>query len=285
MPLLRQFFSHRLIWLAVLVSLGIGVLFARSIWTIRQDEWNYAAQTNANLVQTLEQGLGWVLESFDKSLEGVAREVSRPEVWDLAPELRARAVFDNSLRARGTGDVLVLDAQGNVILDSGSLTPRKVNFADRDYFLAFQKDGHQGLYIGKPVPSRITGLNILPLSRAYFHADGSFAGVVVGAVRLSYFNELFGALDMGPSSGVNLFRSDGVVISRFPYGDMDVGKTIAGSPNMLRFQKEGNGSFVGTAALDGVERLYSFRQVGEFPLIINVAQATDTILSKWYRSS
>lgn len=80
MPLLRQFFSHRLIWLAVLVSLGIGVLFARSIWTIRQDEWNYAAQTNANLVQTLEQGLGWVLESFDKSLEGVAREVSRPEV-------------------------------------------------------------------------------------------------------------------------------------------------------------------------------------------------------------
>lgn len=285
MPFLRQFFSHRLIWLAVLVSLGIGVLFARSIWTIRQDEWNYAAQTNANLVQTLEQGLGWVLESFDKSLEGVAREVARPEVWDLPPELRARVVFDNSLRARGAGDVLVLDAEGNIVLDSGSLTPRKANLADRDYFLAFQKDGHQGLYIGKPVPSRITGLNILPLSRAYFHADGSFAGVVVGAVRLSYFNELFGALDMGPSSGVNLFRNDGVVISRFPYGDMDVGKTIAGSPNMLRFQKEGNGSFVGTAALDGVERLYSFRQVGEFPLIINVAQATSTILGKWYSSS
>ena len=68
MPLLRQFFSHRLIWLAVLVALGIGALFARSIWTIRNDEWNYAVRTNSNLVHTLEQGLGWVLDSFDNSL-------------------------------------------------------------------------------------------------------------------------------------------------------------------------------------------------------------------------
>ena len=134
MPSLRQFFSHRLIWLALLVALGIGALFARTIWTIRNDEWSYAAQTNANLARTLEQGLAWSLDSFDKSLERVAREVARPEVWALPPDLRARVVFDNSLRARGAGDVLVLDAQGNVILDSGSLEPRKANFADRDYF-------------------------------------------------------------------------------------------------------------------------------------------------------
>ena len=148
MPLLRQFFSHRLIWLAVLVALGIGALFARSIWTIRNDEWNYAVRTNSNLVHTLEQGLGWVLDSFDKSLEGLAREVSRPEVWALAPELRARVVFDHSLRARGSGDMLVLDAKGNIVLDSGSLTPRKANLSDRDYFLAFQMQGHTGLFIG-----------------------------------------------------------------------------------------------------------------------------------------
>ena len=54
MPSLRQFFSHRLIWLALLVALGIGALFARTIWTIRNDEWSYAAQTNANLARTLE---------------------------------------------------------------------------------------------------------------------------------------------------------------------------------------------------------------------------------------
>ncbi|KQO13566.1 diguanylate cyclase [Acidovorax sp. Leaf76] len=285
MPFLRQFFSHRLIWLALLLSLGIGALFARTIWTIRTDEWNYASQTNSNLVHTLEQGLSWSLDSIDKSLEGVAREVARSDVWALPPDLRNRVIFDNSLRARGAGDVFVLDASGAIVLDSGASTLRRANLADRDYFVAFAKDGHQGLFIGKPVPSRVTGLNVLPMARAYRHPDGSFAGVVVGAVRLSYFNELFGSLDLGANSGVNLFRQDGVVISRFPYGESDVGKTIAGSPNMERFQREGNGVFVGTAALDGVERLYAFRQVGSYPLIINVAQAADTVLAKWYRSA
>jgi diguanylate cyclase len=285
MPLFRQFFSHRLIWLALLVAMGIGVLFARTIWTIRDDEWSFAQQTNSNLARTLDQGLGWVLDSFDKSLEGVAREVSRPEVMALPADLRARVVFDNSLRARGAGDVLVLDAQGNVVLGSGSLQPRNVNLADRDYFLAFKAEKYQGLFIGKPVPSRVSGLNVLPMSRGYYHADGSLAGVVVGAIRLSYFNELFGSIDLGLNSGVNLFRQDGVVISRFPYGDADVGKSLAGSPNMVRFQKEGTGSFVGIAAFDGVERMYSFRPVGSYPLLISVAQSTDTILAKWYRSA
>ena len=282
---IRQFFSHRLIWLALLVALGIGTLFARTIWTMRNDEWSYAEKTNANLVRTLEQGLAWSLDSYDKSLEGVVREVSRPEVWALPPELRSRVVFDSLLRARGTGDVLVLDAQGRVVMESGSLAPRRVNLADRDYFLAFREHGKQGPFFGKPVLSRVTGLYILPISRAYFQPDGSFAGVVVGGVRLSFFNELFGSLDLGSNSGVNLFRQDGVVISRFPYGDADVGKTIAGTPNLLRFQTEGSGSFVGKAALDGVERLYTFRTVGNYPLIVNVAQATETIAAKWTRNA
>ena len=285
MPLLRQFLSHRLIWLALLVSLGIGVLFARSVWTIRKDEWDYAIQTNTNLAQTMERSLVWTLDAYDKSLQGVTQELGTREVWALPPDLRARVMFDNSLRMEGAGNVLVLDAKGDLIMDSGSLVPRKANFADRDYFQAFESGTHTGLFVGKPVPSRVTGIYILPLSRAYRHPDGSFAGVVVGALRLSFFNEMFGSLDFGPNSGVNLFRSDGVIISRFPYGDADVGKTIAGTPNFLRFQREGSGAFVGRAALDGVERLYAFRTVGQYPLIINVAQATHTILDKWYRSA
>ena len=55
---------------------------------------------------------------------------------------------------------------------------------------------------------------------------------------------------------------------------------------MIRFQQEKEGSFVGRAALDGVERLYSaFKHVGRFPLILNVAQAKATIFKKWNRSA
>ena len=291
MPPLRRFFSHRLIWLALLLSLGIGALFARTIWTMRVDEWNYAERTSTNLVRTLEQGLVWSLDSIDKSLEGVVREVARSEVWALPPDLRDRVVFDNSLRTGGVGDVFVFDAQGHSILDSGAssgpgaVSPRSINVADRDYFKAFAQGGHQGLFIGKPVPSRATGLNMLPMARAHFHPDGSFAGVAVVAVRLSYFNELFSSLNLGDGSGINLMRDDGMLISRFPYVESDAGRSIAGSPNLVRFQKEGSGSFVGVSLLDSVERFYAFRKVGAYPLIVNVARSTDSVLAKWHRSA
>ncbi len=287
MPSLRQFFSHRLIWLALLVSVGIGALFAQAIWTIRNDEWNYAVQNNNNLVRTLEQGLNWSLGSIDKSLEGVAREAALSEVWNLEPDLRNRLIFDNSLRSGVTGDVFVLDARGNVVLDSGNpqIAQQGGNFADRDYFRAFAEGGHKDLFIGAPVVFAASGLKVLPLARAYYTLDGKFAGVVVAAIRLSFFNEVFSALNLGEQSGVNLLRQDGIIISRFPYGDADVGKSIAGTPSFARLQKEGSGTFVGKAAIDGVERLYSFGRVGNYPLIINVAQSKHTILAQWYRSA
>jgi diguanylate cyclase (GGDEF)-like protein/PAS domain S-box-containing protein len=285
MRLLPPFFQHRLIWWALLLSLGIGSLFARAIWTIRHDEWNYARQTNTNLVRTLQHGVEWTLNSFDMSLEGVAREASRPEVWALPADLRARVMFDHSLRSRAMGDILILDATGKAVLNSVLTQRSEPQFADRDFFVAHAIGGHQGLFVGKPRQSSLTGRHVLPLSRAYHDTEGRFAGVVVGAIRLDYLNELFGSLELGASSGINLLRTDGVLIARFPYGNSDVGKSIAGTPNMARFQAESEGSFVGKAAIDGVERLYAFMKVGDFPIIVNVAQSTDTILAHWRRSA
>lgn len=94
----RQFFSHRLIWLALLVSLGIGLLFARTIWTMREDSWDHASRTNANLASTLERSIGGTLRSLDESLKGVVAGLERSEVMALPPEIRNGVLFDNSCR-------------------------------------------------------------------------------------------------------------------------------------------------------------------------------------------
>ena len=46
---------RRLILLAVLVSLGIGALFAQTIWSMRNFAWQHAERTGANLAYTLQQ--------------------------------------------------------------------------------------------------------------------------------------------------------------------------------------------------------------------------------------
>lgn len=141
--------------------------------------------------------------------------ISDPRVMALPVEMRNRALFDNSLRVQGIGNILVLDPAGNVVIDSEYPLPRKANFADRDYFKVFEGGAHTGLYVGAPVRARLSGLNSLPVSRAFYDSDGRLAGVVVGTIRLAHFQGLFEELNLGAGGALNLFRADGVLVTRF----------------------------------------------------------------------
>ncbi len=63
---------------------------------------------------------------------------------------------------------------------------------------------------------RITGLTLIPFSRRLAKPDGSFDGVVVGSMRLDYFEQIFKAIALGPGATVTLARSDGIVLVRSP---------------------------------------------------------------------
>lgn len=277
---MRHFFSQRLIWLALLLSLGIGALVARTLWTMRQDEWNFAARTNSNLANALSQSLGSTFNTMDIALLDVVSKLEQPGVMALPPQMRRSVLFDPLMRAAGTINVNILNRQGDIVLGSGS-PQRTANYADRDYFKALITNEHSGVFIGEPVLGRVTHTWLLPVARSYRGADGQVAGVVVGSLRLSYLNDLFKPLDLGPDSGVTLFLREGIVVSRYPYRDDDVGKSLAGAPTVLRIMTERAGQFVGVAALDGVERFYSFRHLDNYPLVVNVAQSTDAILAHW----
>ena len=106
---MRQSSSRRLLALALLLSLGIGALFARAILTIRDDEWNYARTTNTNLVQALEKSMERTLDGLDRSMVGLAASINQPDVMALAPHLRNRVLFDYSLRSPAVAAVSVSD--------------------------------------------------------------------------------------------------------------------------------------------------------------------------------
>ena len=278
---MRHFFSQRLIWLALLLSLGIGAMVARTVWTMRQDEWSFAARTNSNLVTALAQSIHWSLGAMDQSLQDVAAKLERRDVMGLPDELRSQVLFERPLRMAGLMDVYVVDRRGDILIDSGAYPPRKANYADRDYFQALMSGAERGLVIGRPVMGKVTQLWMLPVARAYRGADGTVAGVVVSSIRLDYFTEVFKTLNLGPKSGINLILHNGTIVSRFPYGEADVGKSLAGTANMRSLLEQPSGSFMGAASLDKVERLYSFRHVGPYPLVVNVAQSTEAMLAHW----
>lgn len=280
--LARRLHSART-WIAlgVLAPVGMLVVSGLMLLDLRQDAWDRAEQTSKNLVQVLERDIARNIEMYDLSLRAVVDNLKVPGLAQISPELRQLVLFDRAATAQDMGAMLVLDENGDSVIDAGAVPARKVNNADRAYFQAQKAQANLGLYISDPLVSRLTGTQMLVLSRRINKPDGSFGGVVLGTLKLSYFTRLFSQIDLGRDGAINLYLRDGTRVMRQPYAEADIGVNIAGASTFKGFVREHNGSFVETSVRDGIERHYTFTRIGDLPLILNVALSTDEIEADW----
>lgn len=269
-------------WIAfgVLAPLGMVAISGMMLLDLRQDAWDKARQTSSNLLQVIERDIARNAEIIDLSLRGVIENIGSPEVANASPTARKLMLFDRAVTAKDIGSLLVIDEHGDIILDATSEPARKLNVVGRDYFEIHRTRADQGLFITGARTSRLTGLRILVLTRRISKPDGSFGGIALSTLRLSYFDGLFHRIGLGANGAINLYHRDGTRIARHPYVD-DAAANMTGQPTFERFVREGSGSFVARAALDGVERNYAFSRVGDLPLILNVALATEEIEAEW----
>ena len=265
----------------ILAPIGMLVVSGLMLLDLRHDAWEKAEQTSKNLLQVIERDIARNVEIIDLSLRGVVENLKAPGVADASPELRQLVLFDRAATARDMGVMLVLDENGDSIIDAAAVPARRTNNADRDYFQAHKARADLGLYISRPLVSRLTGTRMVVLSRRINKPDGSFGGIVLGTLKLSYFSGLFNHIGLGSKGAINLYLRDGTRIMRHPYAEADIGVNIAGTPNFDRFVREGQGSFVGTSVRDAVVRHYAFTGIGDWPLVLNVALATDEIEAGW----
>lgn len=281
-PLARRLRSART-WIALGVLAPVGMLAVSGLMLLdlRRDAWDKAEQTSKNLLQVIERDIARNVEIFDLSLQAVVDNLRTPGLEAVSPEMRQLVLFDRAGTARDVGVTLVIDERGEIAADSGALPPRKGNYADREYFRVHRERSDLGIHVGQPLVSRLTGERMLPFSRRIDKPDGSFGGVALSTLKLTYFTRLFDQLGLGPEGAINLYLRDGTRIMRHPYEEADIGVSIAGAPTFERFVAERSGTFVGTSVRDGVERHYAFTQVGDLPLVLNVALATSHIEAGW----
>ncbi|WP_345817833.1 diguanylate cyclase (plasmid) [Paraburkholderia sp. PREW-6R] len=266
---------------ALIASVMVG-LCAWVLYQSRQDAQDHARDALRNLALIAERDIERNFELYDLSLQAVVDGMRDREVMTLAPRLRREVLFDRAASARDLGAFLVLDAKGDIVLDSASDTPRHGNFADRRYFTIQRDNPGQGLYVSEPYSSRLRrNTTCIALSRRISGPDGSFAGVVVLPVNLEYFHRLFAGLEPGLHGSLSLISRDGVMLMRQPYDPRIPGRSIREASTFHRFMAASEGSFTDTASIDGVSRLYWFRDFPHLPLIIMAAAANEDILAAW----
>ncbi|RQR64855.1 diguanylate cyclase [Burkholderia sp. Bp9126] len=278
----RKAAPYLIVAVGTVIACALMGLCVLQLFQSRHDAFERASETSRNLGLMAERDIERNFELYDLSLQQVIHGLQRPDVMAAAPAVRRGVLFDHAMSAKFIGSMLVLDAGGNIILDSASDVPRKGNFADRKYFTIHRDNPDIGLYVSDPFASRLRGgTPSIALSRRISNPDGSFAGIALIGLNLEYFHQLFSGLSLGPQGSISLIGTAGIMVMRQPYKDGIVGRNISKAATFRRFMSAPEGVFSETASIDGVRRLYYFKHLPKLPLIVMVAEAEQDIYAAW----
>jgi diguanylate cyclase (GGDEF)-like protein len=249
----------------------------------RQSQLDESGRATVNIARATAEHAERTIDIVASVLFGV---VERAEVDGTGPANFARLhrlLKARVAQTRGMLGIFVYDEKGRWVITSLDQVDPNANNADRPYFKYHQAHADRGVHIGVPVRSRSSGLWILPVSRRINHPDGSFAGVVLATIRIDYFQEYYDGFDVGKAGAIFIAHADGTLITRRPMLNNVIGTSLnGGAVFTLLAEGHDSGTAMRVAKVDKIERLYSYRRVNGYPLVIAASLAKDEIFAQWW---
>lgn len=270
--------------LSVLAILSIvGYLLVREFRNTEED----AARAALNIVQLISRDIRNTFSIYDTSLSNLIKLMQSQALAPLSPQTQKSVLFDRAIEAPSNAGFFVLDAEGKLIASSRPTVPLLDNALQQPWFRAHLKAKSDELFISRPLlVSGIPNDWNLILSRRITAPDGTFGGVAVAQMKLSYFQNLFRGLDLGPTGNISLISTDGILLIQSPATTkFYTGQDLSQTPIFLRFLTERYGSFTAMSGAYNLERLYNFAQVSELPMVVVVALSTEHIFSNWQHTA
>jgi diguanylate cyclase (GGDEF)-like protein len=140
-------------------------------------------------------------------------------------------------------------------------------------------------HVGVPIESRSTGRWVIPVSRRLNHPDGTFAGVVLATVDMSYFRAFHDSFDIGERGVILLALDNGTMLVRRPFNTSQIGMDISKGPVFTQLRTNGPGTRLLTSKVDQVTRMYSYMHIRHHPLVVSMALGKDDIFDTWWQEA
>ena len=254
-----------LLWLASALLLVLTWVHVHRL--VQQDRERVIAAAErdlSNLTRVSQEHANRTFRSADQVIRFIqARYLEVGTRLDLAA-LSAKGVIDTQI----FNQVGVIDAKGIYILSTLPIK-EKIDLSDRAHFKVHVAADSGEMFISQPLLGRASGKWSVQLSRRISRADGSFAGVVVVSIDPGYFTRFYADLDLGAQGLAALYGLDGVARARMVGEVSDFGANASKSRmfgDIARGTLEG--SYTQRSVVDGLERMYFFRKVPGFPLVV-----------------
>lgn len=237
--------------------------------TVYQLEFTRRVEYAKNLAHSFEEHTRALLDEVVTVLKAARYEFERHG------DLSAVEAFLKIIPMQGkiVDHIAIDDRDGDVVLLNGYPSFPRANVADRDYFV-FQKNNRgDELFIGTPVVGRASGKMLFRISLPLRDPNGAFAGIVKAGVDPQGFSQFYDSVILGPNGVAALIGLDKIIRARSSGSAQAVGQSIAGSALWPALEKSPHGTFPQVSIVDGEPRVYAYRKVAGYPLVVAIGVA------------
>lgn len=231
---------------------------------------------NLNLARAFEEHTIRTIKSVDQAVLFLKFQYERyGDKVNIAEYVREGMIISNIFNQLG-----VIDENGIYIL-SNLPNHKQMDLSDREHFRVHKEKDTNQLFISKPILGRASGKWSIQMTRRINKPDGSFGGVVVISVDPFYFSDFYRSVELGSGGVVSLVGLDGITRARRAGDNMTVGQNLSQSALLRVIHDKPIGSLRATSTSDGLDRLYSYRTLTEYPLIVAVGVTEESALSEF----
>jgi diguanylate cyclase (GGDEF)-like protein len=177
----------------------------------------------------------------------------------------------------------VYGPSGNTIASSRTVTA--ISHAVSTLLIWHRDHAGSSINIGRVIRNA-SGELIIPVSRRLNDAQGNFAGLVLGTVKVDFFRQFYGWYEQSPGDVLSLINTEGVLLYARPFPDSVINSSLSASPIFTTYLRESRiGSAIWNSRLDGRERLFGYARLERYPLVVAVGYETTGLRLAWWRNN
>ncbi len=261
-----------------------GALLVVGIWTAVLDRLAFdreslfadAVQDVETFTASFQEHAVRALRDLDRTALVVKRQFEREGTVDLPALMR-----DGLIPLDGLMQISVTDARGNVIATTQESAAR-ATVADRDYFRVHEAVDTAAAYISPPVADGPDQRTVIAMTRRLNLGAHIFGGVVIVTVEPRYFTDFYQERYLGRSGVLAVLGLDRKFRVRRIGGRLDTTAGDAGRASVFaRAEARPVGTFRAKSAIDGVDRVFAYRTLSDYPLILAAGRAADEVLGAY----